>query len=74
VPESPSSWWLGHDDADATYPPATSFLRRPLSSDNLSKAGLQDLCNGFRLGKTGNKATLRDRLKKFSVDRREWDG
>ncbi|KAH8993872.1 hypothetical protein EDB86DRAFT_3078510 [Lactarius hatsudake] len=40
---------------------------------NLSKAGLRELCDGFRLAKTGNKATLTDRLKKFSVDRWEWD-
>ncbi|KAH9032488.1 hypothetical protein EDB85DRAFT_2145603 [Lactarius pseudohatsudake] len=41
---------------------------------NLSKATLRDLCDGFHLAKTGNKATLTDRLKKFSADRREWDG
>ncbi|KAH9044216.1 hypothetical protein EDB84DRAFT_1558965 [Lactarius hengduanensis] len=41
---------------------------------NLSKAGLRDLCDDFHLAKTGNKATLTDRLKKFSADRREWDG
>lgn len=38
------------------------------------KARLQELCDGFGLGKTGNMATLKDRLRKFSADRREWDG
>ncbi|KAH9026088.1 hypothetical protein EDB84DRAFT_1611451 [Lactarius hengduanensis] len=41
---------------------------------NLSRTGLRELCDGFRLTKTGNKTTLTDRLKNFSVDRQGWDG
>ncbi|KAH8997084.1 hypothetical protein EDB86DRAFT_2828856 [Lactarius hatsudake] len=41
---------------------------------NLSRAGLRELCNAFRLAKTGNKTTLTDRLKDFSADRQGWDG
>ncbi|KAH9023513.1 hypothetical protein EDB84DRAFT_1564685 [Lactarius hengduanensis] len=41
---------------------------------NLSRAGLRELCDAFRLAKTGNKTTLTDRLKKFSADRKGWDG
>ncbi|KAH9026656.1 hypothetical protein EDB84DRAFT_1563675 [Lactarius hengduanensis] len=40
---------------------------------NLSRTGLRDLCDAFRLGKTGNKTTLTDRLKKFSADQKGWD-
>ncbi|KAH9163236.1 hypothetical protein EDB89DRAFT_2234323 [Lactarius sanguifluus] len=38
---------------------------------NLPRAGLRDLCDAFRLGKTGNKT---DRLNKLSADRKGWDG
>ncbi|KAH9164833.1 hypothetical protein EDB89DRAFT_2067853 [Lactarius sanguifluus] len=41
---------------------------------NLSRAGLRELCDTFRLAKTGNKTTLTDRLKNFSADRQGWDG
>ncbi|KAH9020930.1 hypothetical protein EDB85DRAFT_2001884 [Lactarius pseudohatsudake] len=41
---------------------------------NLSRAGLRELCDAFRLAKTGNKTTLKDRLKNFSADRQGWDG
>ncbi|KAH9043623.1 hypothetical protein EDB85DRAFT_1911398 [Lactarius pseudohatsudake] len=41
---------------------------------NLSRASLRELCDGFRLAKTGNKMTLTDRLKNFSADRKGWDG
>ncbi|KAH9003273.1 hypothetical protein EDB86DRAFT_2826459 [Lactarius hatsudake] len=41
---------------------------------NLSCAGLQELCDAFRLAKTGNKTTLTDQLKDFSADRQGWDG
>ncbi|KAH8991613.1 hypothetical protein EDB86DRAFT_3103697 [Lactarius hatsudake] len=37
---------------------------------DLPRTGLRDLCDAFRLGKTGNKT---DRLNKFSVDRKGWD-
>jgi hypothetical protein len=42
--------------------------------NNLPKASLREFCDAFHLPKTGNKATLTDRLKKFSADRKEWDG
>ncbi|KAH9160209.1 hypothetical protein EDB89DRAFT_2168576 [Lactarius sanguifluus] len=41
---------------------------------NLTRAGLRELCDAFRLAKTGNKTTLTDRLKNFSADRKGWDG
>ncbi|KAI9463585.1 hypothetical protein BJY52DRAFT_1252407 [Lactarius psammicola] len=41
--------------------------------NDLSRAGLHDLCNAFHLAKTGNKATLTERLEKFSADRKGWD-
>ncbi|KAH9160043.1 hypothetical protein EDB89DRAFT_1915246 [Lactarius sanguifluus] len=40
---------------------------------NLSCTGLWELCNTFRLAKTGNKTTLTDWLKNFSADRQGWD-
>ncbi|KAH8981836.1 hypothetical protein EDB86DRAFT_2834703 [Lactarius hatsudake] len=41
---------------------------------NLSRAGLRELCDAFRLAKTRNKTMLTDRLKDFSADRQGWDG
>ncbi|KAF8272749.1 hypothetical protein EI94DRAFT_154811 [Lactarius quietus] len=35
---------------------------------------LQDLCKTFGLPKTGNMATLTERLTNFSADRKAWDG
>ncbi|KAH9040622.1 hypothetical protein EDB85DRAFT_1886735 [Lactarius pseudohatsudake] len=40
---------------------------------NLSCVGLRELCNAFCLVKTGNKTTLKDRLKNFSADWQGWD-
>lgn len=65
----PTPFLLPHD-ADDMLPRSRDSHR---CSDGLSKAGLQDFCDGFRLGKTGNKATLMDRLRKFSANRDEWD-
>ncbi|KAH9015936.1 hypothetical protein EDB84DRAFT_1567509 [Lactarius hengduanensis] len=44
------------------------------STTNLPRAGLRDPCDAFRLTKTGNKATLTDRLRKLSADRKRWNG
>ncbi|KAH9019272.1 hypothetical protein EDB85DRAFT_1896794 [Lactarius pseudohatsudake] len=68
APASPSS-------PSPSHPPSSSNADGDgASSKNLSKATLRDLCDGFHLAKTENKATLTDRLKKFCADRREWDG
>ncbi|KAF8265745.1 hypothetical protein EI94DRAFT_1855058, partial [Lactarius quietus] len=45
-----------------------------LDISNLRRGGLRDLCETYKLPKTGNMATLTERLQAFSADRKAWDG
>ena len=39
----------------------------------MRRPALQDLCAGYRLGKTGTVVKLTENLQEFSKYRQEWD-